>query len=132
MGCRSDYMEANEREKESVRVAKLICFLFPKIDKEVPADVKTAAAEYYGTVGLLDAHTALLCETLNNLPKSKMDAIVYNGRDPKARKLADWWDAHQKADRERKAKEKADAKTAATKKKALEKLTKAEREALGL
>jgi hypothetical protein len=29
------------------------------------------------------------------------DAIIYDGRDPIARSLADWWDEHQAADRAR-------------------------------
>ncbi len=46
--------------------------------------------------------------------------------------MADWWDEHQAADRKRIAKENAEAKRKALKEKAIKKLTKEERKALGL
>ena len=41
----------------------------------------------------------------STLPDDKVEAVVYDGRNPEARKLADWWDHHQTADAEREAEE---------------------------
>jgi hypothetical protein len=37
------------------------------------------------------------------------DRLVYDGRNPMARKLADWWEEHQKADKMRRNRERRDA-----------------------
>lgn len=50
----------------------------------------------------------LLCSALNDLlinDEPKFSAIVYNGREPKARRLADWWEEHQRIDDARKKRE---------------------------
>ena len=77
---------------------------------------------------MLDAAASHLCELCKEAP----DKIIYNGRDPQARKLADWWDEHKKSDLERLAKEKEEALSKDARVSALEKLTSDERRALGV
>ena len=66
-----------------------------------------------------DSMSALLCETIDKFTVEQEEHYLYNGRSKVSRKLADWWETHQKFDRERKeaeileeaykqAKEKAD------------------------
>ncbi len=128
MPCRSDYLEANERELESRRVCQHLRYLLKALGKNVPAAIAKAADEYYGDVENLDKNTALLCKMCQEVD----DKHIYNGRDPEARKLADWWDDHQERDRKRLAQEEADKHKAALRATALSKLTKAERDALGV
>ena len=33
-----------------------------------------------------------LCTLIRNMSEEQRDRIVYNGRDPVSRRLADWWD----------------------------------------
>ena len=101
MGCRSDYMEPNEREKESVLVCHLLIFAFTELKRKIPQDVVSAAMATYGDVVRLDEHTALLCDTCANMSVRYCERIIYNGRSPDSRRLADWWDRHQEADKKR-------------------------------
>jgi hypothetical protein len=45
--------------------------------------------------------TPMLCEKINSLSKEELEKIVYNGRDKESRMLADWFDEHDKFDKER-------------------------------
>lgn len=69
-----------------------------------------------------------LRETLQNIDDAELDIIVYNARNPTARKLADWWE-EQKEWQER-----VDYETQQRnlRESGLKKLTVAERHALGL
>lgn len=130
MGCRSDYMEPNERESESVLVCQLTKYLFTALGVVVPPHVMSSDY-YYGSLATLDTDTAVLCSTIQELNKEQLDRIVYDGHNADARKLAAWWDQHQEADRKREEKEKEEKARNKTIERALKKLTLAEREALG-
>lgn len=132
MGCRSDYMEPTARENESILVCGLIKYLFGEINKPIPSHVEEAAKAVYGKVETLDADTALLCDTLQNLPKKVAQTVVYDGSKKNARRLADWWEAHQEADRKREAAKKELAKRKKLAAAAKKKLSPAERNALGI
>jgi hypothetical protein len=73
-----------------------------------------------------------LCNLIRSLPEETLDKIMYDGRNPTARKLADWWERHQKADAERIAKEKQEAYEEELRINALSKLSAEEIKALGL
>lgn len=112
MGCRSEHMEPQAREKESVVVCKLLTYLLPQAKipiapqgMAIPDEVKAAANNIYGDQGKLDEHTALLCSVLGSLSPTQMKKLVYDGSNPMARKLADWWENHQKVDADRKENE---------------------------
>ena len=117
MACRSDYMEPTAREVELALVIKHLEHL------GVPM-LKTFDVDHL---------TAYLCRILGEeLSPEEMDRLVYNGRDPAARALADWWDRHQSVDADRIAKETEDRKNAELRSSAMSKLTPEERKALKL
>lgn len=123
MPCSSDHLEPTQREIESKRVCELLLHFKPT----VPDWVREGAANCYGTIDQADKATILLCEFCEDAP----DSIIYDGRDPMARKLADWWDAHQDADRRRKKRQARQRRTDIDAASGLAKLTDAEKKALG-
>ncbi len=132
MPCRCDMAEPNDREQESKKVSKLICYLFPLVNQLVPPHTIIASKDMYGDAKHLDKDTKLLCDTIHNLTKEQQDRYVYDGRNANARKLADWWDRHQKADKEREKVERTAGEILRLRKQALAKLTKVEKDALDL
>lgn len=136
MGCRSDYMEPTERETESKRVCQLLKYIFVAADIKAPAFVverveKGSIAEY-GNVSSLDTDTELLCGLLRTLPDDKAATVLYDGRNPEARKLADWWEHHQAADAKREADEEQERQNETLRQQAISKLTPEEIAALGI
>ena len=129
MPCDSSHMERNRHEEESKRAAELICWILDQQEGRSPAAwIRKAAADYYGSSKDLDTLTQLLCTLCKELPNE----VIYNGYDGGARKLADWWDEHQAADREKARKAGEEAEKERLVKQALSKLTPEEIEALGL
>jgi hypothetical protein len=74
----------------------------------------------------------VLCALMQTLTKKQEDKIVYDGRNKNARNLANWWELHQEADKQREAGEKAEKQRQVVKDAALTKLTADERQAFGL
>lgn len=104
MPCRCDHMEPNKRELESKRVAELLAWVYsiPKNFPKTPVEKYIKASKStYGNVHLVDEMTAELCKMCHQLD----DSIIYDGRNPMARKLADWWDEHQILDEKRRHRE---------------------------
>jgi hypothetical protein len=101
MGCNSEHMNARPGEVLSRETAEHIVYLNGKLAIETPIWVATAAKEYYGAESRVDEVVALLCTTIRSMTPEQVNAIVYNGHDATARKLANWWDEHQAADRKR-------------------------------
>ena len=120
MPCNSEHMNARPDEVLSRETAKLIVYLNTKLGITTPAWIATAADEYYGAEDRVDEVVSLLCTTIRGMTTEQVDTIVYNGKDETARKLADWWDEHQKADAIR---ETADLKAAADLRRAEDLLT---------
>lgn len=123
MGCNSDYLDPTASEEESQRAAMLLKYVFESKGMPVPSEVEKAANDSYGDVGRLNTFVVKLCALLTNMSAAEQDAIIYNGRNPKARQLADWWDEHQAADRQRLAQEAEDKRRAKLRASALAKLT---------
>ena len=97
MPCNCDHLEPTLWERESRKVAKHLCWLWSKAGIKVPKDVKKAAKNYYGNADKVHLWTAMLCDQCE-----ASENIIYSAdaiRDPKARKLATWWEKHQKADK---------------------------------
>lgn len=102
--------------------------LSPEELKQIEVDAKGA----YSSVNC-DAYTKLLCEACHKMQEDgRDDRIIYDGKNPEARKLADWWDSHKEFDRKRLLKEGAKSKWDELKKEAISKLTEEERNILGL
>jgi len=115
-------MEPRAREIESRLVCELLVAFHPR-----PTDWMLAAADHiYGNESKLDTATAMLCRLCEELD----DEVIYNGRDSMARKLADWWDNHQEADKDRRAEEARLKRVKELQASAMAKLTKEEIEAL--
>lgn len=132
MPCSSDYLAASGQELESVRVCKMLAYLFERLERTAPKWIIKAANDYYGNVARLNEATSLLCEMCRCLSKTQVDQHIYDAHDRNARALADWWERHQEWDRRRVAEEDAARKRATTRERALRKLSVEDMEALGL
>lgn len=51
----------------------------------------------YRTLTFDDA-TLLLCNTIKDFTDAEQQTILYNGRDPMSRRLATWWEEHERLD----------------------------------
>jgi hypothetical protein len=137
MPCSSEHMEPNAREIESRRVARLLLYVIPLMERIQPDSngldpLRKIVENPYGDTDSLDHYTDQLCLRCKRMTKEQREKIIYNAKSKDARALADWWEAHQEADRKRETKERAEAKRAKIAAAALAKLNPTEREALGL
>jgi hypothetical protein len=129
MPCDGSYMNPNDEEHNRRTAAEFIVFVDSKLGIETPEDIKHAAGHIYGQGVELDDVVAKLCFKLSTLTKKQQSVIIYNGRDKTSRALADWWDEHQEADKERIEQEVKDSKDRVA---AIKKLTTRERKLLGV
>lgn len=125
MPCVSDYMEATGREEALSRVLLLL----DELDgKGTPDSNGSGWRGYddraYGRAdqSRLDSATERLCERLKKR----------GGAADLSLEMQVWWRDHQRADRARVAREKADAKRAREVEQAMQKLTARERNLLGV
>jgi hypothetical protein len=132
MPCRSDYMEPNDRELNQKLVGQLLIYVLASLHRPIPKEYIIAATHSYGEGVVLEKDVPKLCSILKSLNREQLNDVVYDARNKDARKLADWWEEHQEADRKREAEEEAEKKRKKIAKQALAKLTKEEKEALGL
>jgi hypothetical protein len=71
----------------------------------ITKEMKKANGEYYGNEPEVDNWTALLCSTITNMTDVEKNSHIYDGKKPRARALADWWERHQAWDKEREVQE---------------------------
>lgn len=122
MPCSSEYLEPNQRERESVRVLEFLREIRgQEFDHDEP---HTDVYGVYGNPLTLDKDTAELCAWLRKI--TSQDVKLYS------LELQLWWQRHQKADKKRAEREKLQRRLAAVKEAAKKKLTDEERRALGL
>ena len=120
---------------EQKRVASHLLYLNQKEGRVGSTDEDTLrrlANSGWRSPADLISTTRELCERLQTLAPSDLERIVYNARDPVSRDLADWWERHQKEDRERQQREDTEKAREALRSSAAAKLTAEERKALGL
>lgn len=128
MPCNSDYLAPNHREQLLQETAQHLLYLRVSMGDDFISDnLRRSAKDIYCNTD----YVAELCEAIRNLSEEDLNRVVYDGRNPQARKLADWWDKHQEADRKRIQQEQMEIEREQLKKSALAKLTAAERWALG-
>lgn len=134
MPCNCDHMEPTQHEAESRRVAKHLVYVYNAKGwaAKLPEWIAAAASDLYGNAAKVHVLTEELCTLLGSMSRADADRIVYDGRSERARNLASWWEAHQEADREKEERKAEDKARAATRKRALAKLSVAERAALGV
>lgn len=104
MPCRSDYLEPTQRERLLQETAQLYAYALYEAGDSVPQRVTQAARDIY----CREDFVSHLCDYLTRMPIDVRHRIVYNAHDPESRRLADWWERHQEADRVRQAQEQAD------------------------
>ena len=139
MPCDCSHMEPNQHEREIIRVSKCYSTLAKRMGREVPSWIKDGANGEisfkakegywaYGHPSRIHEATAMLCALCAEAP----EGLIYDGRDAAMRKVADWWDDHQEADKVKARKAKEDAAREVLAASALSKLTADERAAVGL
>ena len=129
MPCNSDHLNATDREVELQRAARLLVYVKERLGEKPEKWMIEQANKSWAD----DERSVIeLCAALNAMTKKQRDTIIYNARDKVARDLADWWEEHQKVDTERARRDVALCERDELRKKALKKLTRAERKALGL
>lgn len=112
MPCNTEYMEPTVAERQKRLAAQLLVFVYKKLDLvPIHPDLQRAADDIYGGGAMGEENVRTLCSVLRGMPDEKKDGIIYNGRDPMSRKLADWWDEHQREDWKRREAEAAKAKS---------------------
>ena len=130
MPCRSDYMEPNGKERLLQETAQLLVYVRMNTNSGVKVSnkLKSSARDIY----CHQDYVPELCDAIRSLTEEEQARIVYDGRNPDARRLADWWDKHQEADRKRLEEEYRQRQRDELRKQALAKLTPEEVEALGI
>lgn len=121
MPCRSDYMEPTQKERLLQETAQHLVYVRMSTNsgQAVDKNLKAAAKDIY----CRKDYVATLCSAIRALTDEQMNRIVYDGRNPKARSLADWWEKHLEADRIREEQERKEAQEKANLDSALKKLT---------
>ena len=131
MRCRSDYMEPTGYEEQIQETIKNLVYLYSVIEKPRTAALIKDSKEIYFDKSEGEKWVAKLCSELRKLDEETFDRVVYNAKVAQSRRLADWWEEHEAADKARIAAELAKKAKEESKKTALSKLTEEERSALG-
>jgi hypothetical protein len=133
MPCNCDHLNPTTLEIEIARAARLLNFVRSKV-RLVPSKLATENSDpnRYPTKETGDIITEQLCTLLGKMSKGQQEKIVYNAHDAVSRDLASWWAAHQAADKAREEQERAVKAKKKLREQGLSKLTKKERDALGL
>lgn len=122
MPCRCDYLEPTALEIEASRVA----YLLDEIESGRISSSKFNGGTHPSVYGKCDRTLA------NNLTVRLCDALKEADVSKYSLEMQIWWRDHQEKDRKREQEEKSEQKLEKIRKNALSKLTKAEKEALGL
>ena len=122
--------EPSNNEVEAQNICKHLVYVLPMLGREVSEEVQNGAESSFCHLDTCRL-TELLCDVCDNLTKKQEDIIIYNSRKKSSRDLANWWEEHQKWDTERKEQEKKEKNKVKVARRALSKLSKTEREALG-
>lgn len=128
MPCNSDYLNPTHREAELQLAARILVYVLNETGGKPSSELKAAANDYY----CKDDYIPTLCDTVRRLTEEQRERIMYDGRNPKARALATWWEKHEQADEERANREARDAQNKAIRAAVHARMTPEERRAFGL
>ena len=135
MPCDSSHMEPTGKERQSKQAAELIVYVANMLcctgkQTVIPSWIRDAAESIYGSSHKVDNLFQILCEMCSKMSTKEQGQIMYDGRNPMARCLADWWDRHQAADVKREDAAKKEREHEELRQSALAKLTDKEKAAL--
>lgn len=99
MPCRTDHMEPTARERHQREAAKHLVYIHGRMGQAVPPRIAEAATDIYG--GQTDEWVKMLCTMLKQMNAEQIERIVYDAKDKRARRLADWYEEHAKVDAQR-------------------------------
>jgi len=102
MPCNSDYLAPTSKERRLKQTSVNLRWLLGKLNSDVPEQVLIDSNDIYCRD---HGQVEKLCDLIKSMTGNQVEAIIYNARDKQARAVADWWEEHQEADRERLAKE---------------------------
>lgn len=111
MPCNADYMEPTVAEQQRKEAAVLVEYVLEQTGRDVPKHISEMATNPYGehkldiVIGEGDL-VLWLCSQIKEFTKEQEDTILYDGRNPMARRLADWWEVHKVEDEKRERMEK--------------------------
>jgi hypothetical protein len=136
MPCRGpEPVTPTQKGVESRRTCQMLVYILEMFDQHIEDWITEGAKEdeYCWYPEYLDEATRMTCEWCKHaIETGQEDTVIFDAHSRKARRLADWWEEHQELDKKREKAKKAKAKKARAKKKAMSKLTKKDKEALGL
>jgi hypothetical protein len=98
-------MAPTAHERYSRETAALIVYANGRLGFNSAAWIVKAAQDPYGAPLLHDDFTRTLCTLCREMTPEQQAEVIYDGRNPEARKLADWWDKHKASDAAREAEE---------------------------
>lgn len=101
MPCDCSHLEPRYYEKESRKVAQLIVYVTDNLGLETSKEAKEASQHIYGDEEMIHQFTAELCRLCKEMTDEQAAKIIWDGRNRQARRLADWWEKHQAADKQK-------------------------------
>lgn len=88
-------------DAQAERTAKAIIIIDKKMGIETDKKIIEIVGAYSFHGNQCNYLTSVLCAKIRALTKDELEKIVYNARDKDSRFLADWWEEHDKFDKER-------------------------------
>lgn len=136
MGCNSDYLNQNSKERELQRAARILVFLYDKLNMPVSKELQEAADTYYCRTDFVPE----LCKVVSSLravkkfrfPTEKLFNSLNDDEKDIVLELGLWAWEHEKADRERLEKEEKESRMAQIRSKVTKRMSAEEKEAMGL
>ena len=101
MPCRSDYLDPSDYEKSISETVSSLIYLTNELGQTNTKEMAEAYKKSYFSKEEGDKWVAMLCAKIRTLSPEQLESIVFNAHSKKARKLADWWEDHEKADNKR-------------------------------